>query len=438
MEKRETIVSQITAHGRSAVSVVRLSGADAFNMVKIFGMDFPLEHHRIYVTDLKYKGKILDKAVISVFHSPHSYTGEDVIEISVHGGSVSSKRIVTALIESGCRHAERGEFTKRGFLNGKISIIDAESVLMKVNALTEDVFDSASDSKSGPLMKHAESIRKKIMDLKSFVQASIDFPDDIDYSKTKSEEMINEIIKEIDSLHKKAKCGYISDNHPLLVITGRTNTGKSTLFNRLLKADRAIVTEEEGTTRDIIGEWANINGHPVKILDTAGIREAESIAEKIGIKKLPETLKKASLTLFLFDLEKGFTEEDRAYLEELHDINQIIVGNKSDKARSFDSEVKHMKISALSGEGLEELEEKIVDMLHFNEKVEITVNERQMHIIDRMKAYLSGEDAKKCIDESELLDEKINEVISDIKELTGEILSEDILDNIFNNFCIGK
>jgi len=438
MEKIDTIVSLITGQGKSAVSVIRLSGADAFNMLRNLGIDFSLEHHRIYVKDLIYKGKMLDKGVISVFQSPNSYTGENVVEISVHGGSISSKRIISALIESGCRHAERGEFTRRSFLNGKMGLLEAESVLMKVNALTEDVFDSTVDSKSNQFIKHVKSIREKIIDLKSFIQSSIDFPDDIDYDKKRVTKDIDAIIDSIDSLYKKSQKGYVNNNHPLIVLTGCTNTGKSTLFNRILKMERAIVSEEEGTTRDIISEWIDINGHPVKIVDTAGVRETKSFVEKKGMEKLFDILKSASLAVFLFDLEKGFTKEDEITLNKLKNIPVIVAGNKSDKAQTKKEKIKHLRISAITGDGIKDLEDMIILKLHFNERLEITVNERQMHIIERMHAFLLSDDVRKSIEESEILDEKINRIMHDIKELTGEILSEEILDNIFNNFCIGK
>jgi tRNA modification GTPase len=210
------------------------------------------------------------------------------------------------------------------------------------------------------------------------------------------------------------------------------------LFNLLLKRERAIVSDEEGTTRDIISEWADVNGHPIKILDTAGIRKTQSKAEKIGISMLNENLKSASLILFVYDIEKGLSEEEKSEIERMKDTPMVIAANKIDRAKRKKAEKEHIMISALTGEGIEKLEEAITEKLHFNEKIEITVNDRQMHIIERMCSVLLSDEISVIIKESEILDERVGELLKEIRELTGEILSENVMDNIFNNFCIGK
>ncbi|MGE3062543.1 MAG: tRNA uridine-5-carboxymethylaminomethyl(34) synthesis GTPase MnmE [bacterium] len=434
MEEIETIVAIITAHGKSAVNVIRLSGADAFSMAKQLGVDEKPEHHRIYVKKLKYNGRDLDTAVISFFCSPNSYTGEDVVEISVHGGRVSADRIVKILIGMGCRPAVRGEFTKRAFINNKMTLLEAESVLTRINAVSEETFDFASEKAVKAFEKEIERLKERLIELKSYIQSSIDFSDDVEYSPPKASEILFNVKIIADEMKKKSHRGLSGENHPLMVITGRTNTGKSTLFNSLLESERSIVSHEEGTTRDIISEWALLNGHYIKIMDTAGIRDAKSFAEKRGIEMLKERIANADIVLYLYDLSKGIDEEERR--EAMKIAKRVIIcGNKSDIGYSSCDDIA---VSALTGEGMNEMKERIISELLFNERSEISVNERQMNLIERISAEINDIFEKNETRESEILDERISILINDAKELTGEVGSEEILENIFSKFCIGK
>lgn len=434
MEERETIVSVITAQGKSAVNVIRLSGADAFSMAEKLCGGENLEHRRIYVKDLSWMGKLLDKAILSAFRSPNSYTGEDVVEISVHGGRISAERIVKALIGMGCRQAERGEFTKRAFLNGKMTLIEAESVLTRINAVSEETFDFASERAVKEFERKIESLKSELRDIKAYLQSSIDFPDDVEYSKKRSEEMILKAREIAEEIRKSSKRGISGENRPLMVIAGKTNTGKSTLFNLLLESERAIVSHEEGTTRDIISEWAMINGHYVKVMDTAGMRTPESYAERRGQEMVAERISGADLVLYIYELSFGISDEERAVAKSLC-RNVIICASKRDASQA---ECPDIAVSSFTGEGIGRLKEAIVESLSLCERAEVSVNERQMNLIERICAGIDlmlRDDAGR---ESEILDERIGELLRDSRELTGDVSSEETLDRIFSKFCIGK
>ncbi|MDD3803415.1 MAG: tRNA uridine-5-carboxymethylaminomethyl(34) synthesis GTPase MnmE [bacterium] len=434
MEEIDTIAAIITAPGKSAVSVIRLSGADAFSITERIGAGKDLEHHRIYVRTLSYDGKELDKAIISAFKSPNSYTGEDVVEISVHGGRISAERILKRLIDLGCRPAERGEFTKRAFINGKMTLMEAESVLTKVNAMSEETFDFASKDAIEKFERSIERLREKLLSLKAYVQSSIDFPEDVEFSFSKTKNMLSQVKEISQGILEKSKRGLFGENYPLMVIAGKTNTGKSTLFNSLLESDRAIVSHEEGTTRDIISEWAMIEGRYVKIMDTAGLREAQSDAESQGIRMVQERISKADLVLYLYDLSKEVSDEELSAAKSLC-RKVILCGSKSDIKSK---ETKDLEISALTGEGMKDLKKRIAEELSLSERSEISVNERQMNLIERINERMDGILKIGKTIQPEILDEKINVMMDEIKELTGETSSEDVLESIFKNFCIGK
>ncbi len=436
---RDTIFAQITPPGVSAIAVIRISGNNTFAILKKLTGIENFEHQKLYVRTLKNKNNIIDKAIISIFKSPHSYTGEDMAEISVHGGYASIRKLKNILFELGLREAKNGEFTRRAFYNNKMDLIQAESILSIIEAKTSKILEKSIEKNNGVFSKYIYTLKEKIIDLISVLDSSIDFPDDVDYKPSEIESQLNNIMQTINEISNKSENSILFSRGIKILITGRTNTGKSTLFNRLVKEDRAIITEEEGTTRDIISEWIKIDNIPALLMDSAGIRETTHQAEKIGIEKVLNTYEKVDLIIFIFDLSKGFTEEDKKLYENIKNYTHIILGNKKDISNK-DYNLDYMSISALKDSDLiDKINSIILKKLNINDKnIDYILNERELNIVLQMKSIISSIDKNVLINNPEIISEKLKFIKEKIGELTGEITNEDILDNIFKNFCIGK
>lgn len=398
-------------------------------------------------------GQIIDEVLVSYFKSPKSYTTENMCEINSHGGNFIVRKILELCLKNGADLAEPGEFTKRAFLNGRIDLLQAESVIDVINAKSEREAKTGIKQLEGFLSKEISDIKKDIMDVMVNIEVAIDYPeydvDDVTISQIT--DMLDKIENKLLKLEKSFDNGKIIKEGIKTAIIGKPNVGKSSLLNAILKEDRAIVTEYEGTTRDTIEEFVNINGIPLKLVDTAGIRNAKDEVEKIGINKSRDIANEADLVIAIFDSTKELTKEDLEILNIAKNKKSIIILNKIDLETKIDEnneKIKQtsdniIKISALNNIGIEKLYEKISELFNLNEinldNESIITNIRHKNLISK-----SIEDVKKT---KETINNKmpldiiaifIKDILSDLSNITGEEVSEDIINEIFSKFCLGK
>ncbi|KXG73846.1 tRNA uridine-5-carboxymethylaminomethyl(34) synthesis GTPase MnmE [Thermotalea metallivorans] len=457
----DTIAAIATAPGEAGIGIVRLSGPMSIAILdQIFVpskgksiKDFPSRRFTHgYIVDPYTKNRI-DEVLVVYMKGPYTYTAEDVAEIDCHGGIVPVRKILEIVLRMGARIAEPGEFTKRAFLNGRIDLAQAEAVMDVISAKTEKGFDIALGQLEGTLSREVKRIRNDILEMIAHITVNIDFPDEdieqITYEKL--EKQGEKIMKEIEDLLSTAHTGKIMREGLKTVIVGKPNVGKSSLLNALLKEARAIVTEIPGTTRDVIEEYVNIQGIPLNIVDTAGIRETEDLVEKIGVEKSKEFFNKADLIIFVLNASEPFTEEDLQIIELVKDRDAIILLNKTDLPMVLDEEdlrkmlpgKKIIKISILENIGLQELEETIVQMVYGGEvkhkHYSLVTNVRHQNALERAKKNM--EDAIKAIQRNMPLDfveVDVKNCWENLGEITGDTVDEDIIDRIFANFCLGK
>ena len=398
-------------------------------------------------------GQIVDEVLVSYFKTPKSYTTENMCEINSHGGNFIVRKILELCLKNGADLAEPGEFTKRAFLNGRIDLLQAESVIDVINAKSEREAKTGIKQLEGFLSKEISDIKKDIMDVMVNIEVAIDYPeydvDDVTISQIT--DMLDKIENKLLKLEKSFDNGKIIKEGIKTAIIGKPNVGKSSLLNAILKEDRAIVTEYEGTTRDTIEEFVNINGIPLKLVDTAGIRNAKDEVEKIGINKSRDIANEADLVIAIFDGTKELTKEDLEILNIAKNKKSIIILNKIDLETKIDEnneKIKQtsdniIKISALNNIGIEKLYEKISELFNLNEinldSESIITNIRHKNLISK-----SIEDVKKT---KETINNKmpldiiaifIKDILSDLSNITGEEVSEDIINEIFSKFCLGK
>lgn len=441
LEEFDTITAISTPIGVGGVGVIRISGEKAFQIIeKIFSNPKfePRKFNHGWIID---NGVKIDEVIILPFFAPNSYTGENVIEIQCHGGINVVKNILELVLKNGARLAEKGEFTKRAFLNKRMDLSQAESVADIIYSKTSDFAKVSMKNLSGVLKEKINEIRNDIFEVLSKITAGIDFPDDVKEPEYEYlENCFQEIIEKINKVLAGAKTSNIFRQGASVAIIGKPNVGKSSLFNALLNLDRAIVTDIAGTTRDVIRETLDL-GIPVTLIDTAGIRDDEEISkvEKIGIEYSKQSLDEADLILFVYDASKGLDNDDKEVLNLIKDKNYILIANKSDLAKEENLEA--LNISALSGEGVQDLKQllkqKVCDIEP--DALEFVTNSRQQVCLTKAKesleqAYL----AAKLNELQDLISIDVKSAILALDELTGELITDDVLDNIFSNFCIGK
>ena len=396
---------------------------------------------------------IIDEVLVSYFKAPKSYTTENMCEINSHGGNVVMKKILELCLKNGAELAEPGEFTKRAFLNGRIDLAQAESVIDVINAKSEKEAKAGIKQLEGDLSKEISAIKQEILDVMVNIEVSIDYPEyDVeDVTNTQVLDMLERVEGKLKKLEKSFDNGKIIKEGIKTAIIGKPNAGKSSLLNRVLKEDRAIVTEYAGTTRDTIEEFVNINGIPLKLIDTAGIRNAEDEVEKIGIQKSKEIAKEADLIIAIFDTSKILSEEDKKILEIIKEKKAIILLNKIDLDRKLKKEDENFKgltdsiieISALNNIGIDKVYSEITKLFDLNEiNIDndlVITNIRHKNLIS--KSIESINKTREIIKEKmpiDLVAVYIKEILEDLGNITGEFVTEDIINEIFSKFCLGK
>ncbi len=448
MEK-DTIVANATPLMPSAVSIIRISGEKAFEIgKKLSNKQSDLKERTAYFTKIfDRNNEIIDEALILFFKSPRSFTGEDVVEIQTHGSVPVVKKIISEAIHYGARFAEPGEFTKRAFLNGKIDLTQAEAIAQLIEAKSEKASKAAVNILEGKLHHKIEQFKNKLLELVSLIEAELNFPEDVeelDFEIIKSN--LEDILKQIKDLLKTYKKGELIREGIKLAIVGKPNVGKSSLFNSFIGYERAIVSDIKGTTRDFIEETLMIQGIPVRLLDTAGIRKTEDKIENLGIKLAKDKIKEADIVIFVFDVSEGITKEDLEIYEEIKDKNPIIVGNKIDLHLDKINEKYYFKdiifLSSKTLQGFDKLENEIskrLGLLEYQDE-EIYINLRHFEILKQAENKIKNilDNLQNYEEFKEILILEIQEVEKLLKEIIGEITTEDILGNIFANFCIGK
>ena len=435
-----------------------MSGKNCFKILdKIFVQKNKKDIEEIQGYTIKYghiknkNNEIVDEVLVSYFKEPKSYTTENMCEINSHGGNIVMKQILELCIENGAELAEPGEFTKRAFLNGRIDLSQAEAVIDVINAKTKIETKESINQLQGYLSKRISNIRKKLIDMMVDIDANIDYPEydleDVSYNKAIQE--LTDIYNDLNKLEKSFDNGKIIKNGIKVAIIGKPNAGKSSLLNAMLKEERAIVTEYEGTTRDTIEEFLEIDGIPIRIIDTAGIRNAKDEVEKIGIKKSKEVAETADLIIAIFDITKKLDEEDKKILDIIGNKKSIIVLNKIDlvdKVNIPEEILKYeniIEMSALNKQGIEEMYNKIAELFKFNDIEEdnsfIITNIRHKELIK--KANKNIEDAINTLKNNlpiDIISINIKDALENLGNITGENVSENIINEIFKKFCLGK
>jgi len=438
----DTIAAISTPLGTGGVGVVRISGDKSFEIAQKISKKENLPAGKICHGWIYNGNKKLDEVIILPFKAPHSYSGEDVIEIQCHGGIHVIQNILDTVLQNGARMAERGEFTKRAFLNKRMDLSQAEAVDDLIHSKTSDFAIYSAKNLSGTLAKRIKELREEIFTVASRIVAGIDFPEDVaEPEYTYLIENFEKEISQIDKILIGAKSSDILRQGIKVAIVGRPNVGKSSLFNALLNINRAIVTDIAGTTRDVIKENIDM-GIPVTLIDTAGIRKDESVdkVEEIGIEYSKQSAQEADLILFMYAANEGFTKEDKEIYEIIKDKKHIILANKIDLGGNKYTP-QTIEISTVSNKGLEELKSEIkstvLDMS--SEDIEFVTNKRQQTCLIRCRESLDR--ALKAAQVNELQDMiyiDLKSALLALDEITGEVITDDILNNIFDHFCIGK
>ncbi len=460
----DTIAAIATSMTNSGIGIVRISGGESFSVIdriyrskdrkKILSQ---MPSHTVHYGYIYDEDKVIDEVMVLIMRAPNSYTAEDTIEIDCHGGALVMKRILETVIKYGARIAEPGEFTKRAFLNGRIDLSQAESVIEVINAKNDFALKTSVDQLQGKLKNKITRIKDKILYEIAFIESSLDDPEHIstDGYSDKLNENIIKIIIELEQLMQTAEYGTVLKEGIDTVIVGKPNAGKSSLMNVLLGRDRAIVTDIEGTTRDVLEEQINLNGISLNLVDTAGIRETNDEVEKIGVNKAKEYLSKADLIIYTVDASTEIDHNDEKILRQLKGHKVIVLLNKSDlrkkvsekqiedKLLSLEISFKILSVSAKEQQGFEELKSIIQEMFFSKE---IKVND-QIYItnIRHKNALCSARDSLRMVQKSiedqmpeDFYSIDLRNAYEQLGYITGDSIGEDLVNEIFSKFCMGK
>ena len=455
----DTIAAIATAPGEGGIGIIRISGEKSLQVAESIFKSVTGKLIKDYNTRTLIYGtvvdgeKVIDEALVAYMKWPKSYTGEDVIEINCHGGFISVKKILELILSKDVRLADAGEFTKRAFLNGRIDLSQAEAIIDVIKAKTDKAHEIAQSQLEGSLSKKIRELRFKVTEVLAHLEVSIEFAEeDVEEITYKTlRENAEDIKREIKKLYDTSESGKILRDGLKTVIIGKPNVGKSSLLNSILGENRAIVTDIAGTTRDVIEEFVNIKGIPLKIVDTAGIRETEDIVEKIGVERSKESYNTADLVIMVLDSSRPLSQEDREILETLENKKTIVLLNKTDLPQQIDIDELSkyvdcssiIKISALQHKGIEELQDKIEAMVYKgsvkNSSNLMITNSRHKDAL--LKAYESINDAISAIDQNmpyDFIEVDFKNIWDYLGYINGDTVKEDLLDTIFANFCIGK
>ena len=458
----DTIAAISTPVGSGGVGIIRISGETAVHMLEplIFAYNKKklsvFESHKLVLSKIKaLDGTVIDEALVVVMHAPHSFTGEDVVEIQCHGGYIVAKRILEEVIKAGARLADRGEFTRRAFMNGKTDLAKAEASVELINSSSYLGAENAAKAVTGKLSEKINSLRTSALMLAATISAAADYPDEVDpITPDELTKSIENIETEIEKLLSGFNTGKMLREGILTVIAGRPNVGKSSVLNALLQEEKAIVTDIPGTTRDVIEDFVNLKGLTLRIMDTAGIRNAANTVEQIGIKRAYESIDIADLCLFIIDSSKDLQKEDFEIFDKIKERKYIVVLNKTD----IDGGISENEISTRLGadkryvvstfvpkdkeQNILPLEDKITEMFLSesisSSEVYIT-GERQKNALLRAKESI--ENIKNGADDTsmqDLLYIDLENLISALGEITGETVQDEIINEVFSNFCVGK
>ena len=442
----DTIAAIATAQGRGGVGVVRVSGRGIDALAKEILGKLPTARRATYRNFLDENGNVLDQGIALYFPSPHSYTGDDVLELQGHGGPAVLQLILQRCLDLGARLAQPGEFTRRAFLNGKLDLAQAESVADLIDANTSEAARSAMRSLRGEFSAAIHELVDELIYLRMLVEAMLDFPDEeVDVTDlARRDELLNNIRLKLLRTLDSAKQGSLLREGAHVVIAGQPNAGKSSLLNRLSGEDVALVSDIPGTTRDVIRQIIQIRGVPLHILDTAGLRVSQDAVENLGIARAHQTLQRADLILLLLDASQGMTAQDEIIIAGLPaDIPRLLVFNKADlldgktpaDVRTHDPAIY---VSAKTGEGLEDLRGMLLKAVGWRDQESGTFMARERHLRALALAQTHLSQAQAVLAHAELFAEELRLTQSALNEITGEFTSDDLLGEIFSRFCIGK
>lgn len=447
----DTIAAISTALGIGAISIIRVSGTEAIsNVNKIFkGKDLSqVPTHTIHYGHIMDENKVIDEVLVSVMKGPKSFTTEDIVEINCHGGIATTKKVLELLLLNGCRLAEPGEFTKRAFLNGRIDLLEAEGVMDVLNAKTEKSRNLAINQLSGKTSKLIEDLRQEIVNVLANIEVNIDYPEYEDIEQlgySELEPRINNIYNEICKILKDSENGKIIKEGIDVSIIGRPNVGKSSILNRLLEEDKAIVTDIEGTTRDIVEGTINLGGLIVNFIDTAGIRKTDDVVEIIGVKKSLDLINKSDLVLYVLNNNEELSNDDKEILNELKSKNHIIVINKMDLSKKLDlqDESNIVYISALEDKNIDKLKEKIKEIYNVD-----NIETDDLTYLTNARSIALLKEAKNAIEESkqgiknlvpiDVIEIDIKRAWNLLGEIIGKTYQEELINQLFSQFCLGK
>lgn len=449
----DTIVAISTALGVGAISIVRLSGNEAIEIVNncFKGKDLTkVESHTINYGHIVDNDEVIDEVLVSIMKAPKTYTTEDVVEINCHGGIISTKRILETMLTHGARLAEPGEFTKRAFLNGRIDLVKSEAVMDIIDSKSEEANKLALSQLTGTTSNMIKKFRDKLKQLLASIEVNIDYPEYYDIevvTKEKIEKELKVMKEDLKKVIKESKNSTLIKEGIKTVIIGRPNVGKSSILNKLLEQEKAIVTDIAGTTRDIVEGEIYLDGILLNIIDTAGIRSTEDIVEKLGVEKSLSMIDDADLVIVVLNNNESLTKEDEEILEKTKDKERIIVINKNDLEKRLNLTSKNLKnivyTNTNSTEGIKSLKEKIIELFQLenikSKDYTYLTNARQISLAK--KAYQSLHDAEEGLKNDlpiDMIEIDLKETFDLLGEIIGETYSEEILDHLFANFCVGK
>ncbi len=446
----DTIAAIATTVGVGAISIIRISGNEAISIVdKVFSSSLKYKKtHTITYGYIKDKNEIIDEVLVSIMKNPKSFTKEDVVEINCHGGIATTKKVLELLLKNGCRLAEPGEFTKRAFLNGRIDLTEAQAVMDLVNTKSESARKIAINNLNGQTTKKIKQLRKIILDIISNIAVNIDYPEYLDIEVVTKDKIINNlslIEEELNKIIANSKNSKFIKDGVNIAIIGRPNVGKSSILNKLLNEDKAIVTEIAGTTRDVVEGSVIIDNMLFNFIDTAGIRDTDDIIEKIGVNKSLKTIEDADLIILVLNNNEKLTKEDNILIEKTNNKKRIVVVNKNDLQNQIDITNLNNVVytNTITDTGIETLRKKIIELFNFG-----NINSKDFNYVSNIdsisrleEANNSLNDVKKGLKDNitiDMIEIDLKNIWTILGEIIGETYTEEFLDNLFKDFCVGK